>query len=212
MSKKNKKWYVVWEGRTPGIFTDWNQCKVSIDGYPAAKYKSFLKQETAELAYHEGSKNYYGVKLEMPSLSERELKRIGTPIPESICVDGASSGSTGDSEYRGVYTLTKQELFHQGPYADGTNNIVEFLAIVHALAFCKEKKITIPIYSDSKIAIGWVKSKQARSKQEPTERNQPLFALLSRAENWLNTNSYPNKILKWETEAWGENLADFGRK
>jgi ribonuclease HI len=39
-----------------------------------------------------------------------------------------------------------------------------------------------------------------------------VFELIKRAEEWLSTNSYVNHILKWETEQWGENPADFGRK
>ena len=39
-----------------------------------------------------------------------------------------------------------------------------------------------------------------------------LFELIDRAENWLKTNHYSNKILKWDTPLWGEIPADFGRK
>lgn len=212
MSKKQKKYYVVWEGRTPGIFDQWDKCKASIDGYPQAKYKSFINKETAELAYFSDSKEYIGKVIEETSLSAEELKLIGKPIQESIAVDGAWNTASGAIEYRGVYLLNNKELFKQGPFADGTNNIAEFLAIVHALAFCKEKKINLPIYSDSRNAISWVKYKNPRTNQKPTVANKVLFEMLDRAVQWLHTNNYPNQILKWETKAWGENPADFGRK
>jgi hypothetical protein len=36
--------------------------------------------------------------------------------------------------------------------------------------------------------------------------------MIERAEKWLKENRYSNKIVKWETELWGEVPADFGRK
>ena len=42
--------------------------------------------------------------------------------------------------------------------------------------------------------------------------NKEVFVLIQRAINWLNTNSYSTKIVKWETKKWGEIPADFGRK
>ena len=118
-------------------------------------------------------------------------------------VDAAWNTATGDVEYQGIFLATKQRLFLKGPYADGTNNIGEFLAIVHALAFLHQQGSNIPVYSDSRTAIGWVKE---------TSRNAELFDLLDRAETWLQTHKYANPILKWETTVWGENPADFGRK
>jgi ribonuclease HI len=115
-------------------------------------------------------------------------------------------------EYQGVDTKTQKALFSAGPFEDGTVNIAEFLAIVHALAYCKQRGITLPIYSDSRNAIGWVADKQVRTKHTRTETSEKLFQLIDRALAWLNNNEYVNPILKWETRAWGENPADFGRK
>jgi ribonuclease HI len=116
-------------------------------------------------------------------------------------------------EYRGVWTADSRELFHMGPLEEGTNNIGEFLAIVHALAMLKQQdKPHLPIYSDSKTAQGWVKKGICNTKLEATGRNAKIFDLIQRAENWLAVNKITNPILKWETEAWGEIPADFGRK
>jgi ribonuclease HI len=103
-------------------------------------------------------------------------------------------------------------VFKKGPFFDGTNNIGEFLAIVHALALLKKHNSEVPIFSDSKTAISWVKAKKSNTKLDPTGRNAELFELIKRAEDWLKDNTYKNKILKWETKWWGENPADFGRK
>src|SRR5690606_23219034 len=127
-------------------------------------------------------------------------------------VDGAWNTKNGLVEYQGVRTGSREQLFRVGPLEDGTNNIVEFLGIVHALAYCKQRSLTLPIYSDSVNAINWVKDKEVRTKHPRSKNNVKLFELVDRAANWLNENEYENKILKWETKAWGENPADFGRK
>ena len=130
----------------------------------------------------------------------------------SIAVDAASSGNPGIMEYQGVDTRTKKRLFKQGPFPEGTNNIGEFLAIVHGLAFLKERSSDRVLYSDSRTAISWVRKKRCNTKLEPNARNKSLFELIGRAERWLETNSYSTPIVKWETAAWGEIPADFGRK
>ena len=103
-------------------------------------------------------------------------------------------------------------MFHQGPFKQGTNNIGEFLALVHGLAFLKKHNSDRILYSDSRIAMGWVKKKKCNTKLKMTAQNKALFELVERAETWLKTNTYTTQIVKWETKAWGEIPADFGRK
>ncbi len=130
---------------------------------------------------------------------------------EAIAVDAACSGNPGPMEYRGVHLPTGKEIFHFGP-VQGTNNIGEFLAIVHALALLKQKNLTLPIYSDSRTAQIWVKKRKCKTTLERTPRTEALYQLIARAERWLQTNDYANKIIKWDTANWGEVPADFGRK
>ncbi len=213
MKKKAKqKYYVVWAGEEPGIYDSWAKCKQQIDGFTGALYKSFAGLKEAEKAFEASPFLYIGKENKNPALSEAEHKKYGKPLPKSICVDGACAGNPGLAEYRGVDTETGAEFFRQGPFHDGTNNVMEFLAIVHALAFCKQRDLDLPIYSDSRNAINWVKYKNPRTKLKTTAKNQKVFELLDRAVKWLHENDYTNKILKWETKAWGENPADFGRK
>ena len=94
----------------------------------------------------------------------------------------------------------------------GTNNIGEFLAIVHGLALLKQKGFDMPIYSDSATAISWVKQKKCKTKLPRTQETEDLFIVIERAEKWLNENKYTTRIIKWETKKWGEIPADFGRK
>lgn len=212
MAKKKNNFYVVWEGLETGVFDSWKKCQSVTKGYPSAKFKGFLTLDMAKEAFSKSYFDYVGKKIFESDLSKVELLKIGKPLLDTICVDAACSGNPGPTEYRGVYTKTNEQLFIKGPFEDGTNNIGEFLAIVHGLAFLKKKNLNIPIYSDSKIAINWVKYKQCGTSQEITSKNLNLFELIKRAENWLKNNEYKNKILKWETKAWGEIPADFGRK
>jgi ribonuclease HI len=207
-----QKFYVVWKGRETGIFESWDECKKQIHEFPQAEYKSFKTKQLAEEAFRSNSDNFIGKHFFETTLTEDQLKLLGDPIIDSISVDGAWNTASGVVEYQGVYTKTGEVLFRQGPFEDGTNNIVEFLAIVHAIAYCKTKNLNLPIYSDSRNAIGWVRDKQARTHHDKSEKNIKLFELIDRAIKWLNENEFDNQILKWETRAWGENPADFGRK
>jgi len=206
-----KKFYVVWEGKKKGIYTSWNVCKKQIEGFVGAKYKSFALKENAEKAFKGNYADYIGKKDKEITISKEELLRIGKPILNTISVDGACNNK-GDSEYQGVYTDTKTELFKQGPFKGGSNNLMEFLALVHGLAYCKQHKLDLPIYSDSRTAISWVKRKAIKTTIKRTVTNKKIFGLVDRAIIWLKNNNYQNKILKWETKAWGEIPADFGRK
>ncbi len=211
MSKK-KKFYVVWKGRKPGVYDNWNDCKKQIFQYEGAKYKSFLDLASANSAFKGNYIDYVKKDPRKLAFKEKFNPIIGSPIKNSICVDAACSGNPGVLEYRGVDNRNKQEIFRIGPYEQGTVNIGEFLAIVHALALLKKHNSDLPIYSDSKTAMVWVRNKKANTKLTRTKKNEKLFELLERAERWLNQNTYDTKIIKWETKYWGEIPADFGRK
>lgn len=210
MAKKN--FYVVWDGIETGIFDSWEKCKAVTNNYPQAKYKSFQTLEMAQKAFSESYYDYAGKKIFESDLSKDDLLKIGKPILNSISVDAACSGNPGKMEYRGVMTNTKEQLFINGPFEEGTNNIGEFLALVHGISLLKKNNITIPVYSDSRNAIGWIRQKTCKTNLQKNEKNAKLFDLIARAEDWLKNNSFENKILKWETKAWGEIPADFGRK
>jgi len=207
-----KKFYVVWKGRKTGIFESWNDCKEQIHGFAKAQYKSFGSKNAAEEAYSKTYWEFIGKDTSKPEMSEEEKKLYGEPILNSISVDAACSGNPGLMEYQGVETETKKVIFRKGPYKDSTNNIGEFLALVHALAHMKKTKDKRPIYTDSKIAMSWVRDKTTRTELEETENNKDSFNLIKRAIKWLENNEIENVILKWETKVWGEIPADFGRK
>jgi len=211
MKKPKSKFYVVWEGHQSGIFDTWEKCKKQVDGYAAAKYKGFTSLEEAKSAYNSNAWNYIGKTAKAP-VSKIPDSQYGSPLKNAICVDAACSGNPGILEYRGVNMVTGQEIFHRGPFPQGTNNIGEFLAIVTGLAFLKQNAMSLPLYSDSRNAILWIKSKKANTKLVRNAKNKELFDLLDRAIEWLHNNTFETRILKWETKAWGEIPADFGRK
>jgi ribonuclease HI len=209
MKMPGKKYYVVWKGLRTGIFDNWKECEAQIRGIEGAIYKSFPGQEEARRAFSGRWEDYIRKRVSGPRVGN---PRVGNPVLESLSVDAACSGNPGVMEYQGVDTKTGRRLFHKGPFPLGTNNIGEFLGIVHALAYLKKNNSNIPVYSDSRTAIKWVKVKAVKTKLPRNAKTGPLFELLDRAVQWLNTNDYTNKIMKWETEAWGEIPADFGRK
>lgn len=219
-----QKYYVVWHGVEPGIYSSWTDCKLQINGFEGAVYKSFDSRAEAEEAY--ASSPYLYIKKKRTdngapankSLQDVPHERRDTVLPlpaavqaEALAVDAACSGNPGPMEYRAVYLRTGEQIFHLGP-VHGTNNIGEFLAIVHALALLKQKNLPMPVYSDSRNAISWVKQKKCKTKLARDARTEELFRLIERAENWLRTNTYTTPVLKWETGQWGEIPADFGRK
>jgi ribonuclease HI len=130
----------------------------------------------------------------------------------SLSVDASCLGNPGVMEYRGVYTATGEEVFRQGPFPEGTNNIGEFLALVHGLALLKKHGSPMPVYSDSVTARAWVRKKLCKTQLQRSESNRALFELVERAEFWLRQNAYSTPVLIWDTPRWGEIPADFGRK
>jgi ribonuclease HI len=138
------------------------------------------------------------------------------PLPLEVkadawAVDAACSGNPGKMEYQCIDLATGAVVFHYGPVF-GTNNIGEFLAIVHALALMERQGISKTIYSDSYNAILWVSKKKCKTTLERSERTLQLHNIIARAENWLRLHPVTVPIIKWETSKWGEIPADFGRK
>jgi ribonuclease HI len=206
MSKN--KFYTVWKGNTPGVYDTWKECEAQVKGVEGAQYKAFATRQEAENALKQ---NYWQC-IKSQSAKTAKPTTHAAIITDSLAVDAACSGNPGDMEYRGVYVKTGQQIFIQGVYKEATNNIGEFLAIVHGLALLKKQGSNMPIYSDSVTAQAWVKAKKCKTKLEKTPQNALVFERIEAAERWLQNNTYSNPILKWDTPNWGEIPADFGRK
>ena len=205
---KKPKYYVVWKGVQPGVYASWAVAQAQVKGYPGARFQSFETEAEARQAFQQGAPAW------KPAAKPPAKKEKPSPdaiIRDSISVDAACSGNPGKMEYQGVDTRSKIRLFHQA-FPLGTNNIGEFLAIVHALALLQKKGSAMPVYSDSRNAIKWVRAGKCKTTLVRNAKTAPLFELIDRAETWLANNNFDNPLLKWETESWGEIPADFGRK
>lgn len=210
-----KKWYVVWAGHETGVYDNWEDCKIAVDGFPGAKYKSYSSKEEAIEAYRGDPDEQLSL---FRAMAQRQPEVINYEnIPEidtnSIAVDAACSGNPGRVEYQGVDVRTGARLFHVGPMEGGSNNQGEYLALIHALAWLDQRGLhDITVYSDSRTALAWLRNRGARSKIAATPQNARIRELISRADAWIRTHHPRNPVRKWETEKWGEIPADFGRK
>ncbi len=199
-----QKFYVVWRGRKTGIFVTWADCSAQVQAFGGAQFASYETRAEAEQAF---AGPYEAAIKPRPSVA-------GLPpeVAKGYAVDAACNGSPGDLEYQCVKNDTREKIFHQGPFEAGTNNVGEFLAIVHALAHFKRHHIVAPLYSDSRTALAWVRDGKCKTELERSDRNAKLFELIERAERWLHENEFDTPVRKWNTPVWGENPADFGRK
>lgn len=212
MSKKRAAYYVVWSGKAPGIYDSWEECEAQVKGV-AAVYKGFATLAEAEVALKDGADKYIVRKPKKTVGEQLSVAPSATnPIFPALAVDAACSGNPGVMEFRGVIADTGTEVFHRGPFNGGTNNIGEFLAIVLGLAYLKQNNLPWVLYSDSRTALAWLKKKHADTKLEWNSQNEDLFFMLRKAEQWLHDNTWTTQVYKWDTKAWGEIPADFGRK
>lgn len=212
-----QKYYVVWEGKTPGIYSTWNECKAQVDGVANARYKSYESLQEAQTALKAGANKSWGKgKAAAKSGAKAAPKAAGAGAGEidydSISVDVGTRGNPGPVEYKGVDTRTGEILFYVGPIENGTNNLGEFIAIVHGLAYLKQLGSTKTIYTDSRTALSWLKNRKIASTLVRSPSTAKIWEMADRALQWINTNTYENKVVKWNTEEWGEIRADFGRK
>lgn len=216
--------YVVFKGFNPGVYDNWDEVKEQTEGFPGAVFKKYSSSAAATQAY----RNYSGVEdrnellrlisgAAVQTSSKPELITEFPPQnpeidPDAWAVDASCMGNPGIMEYRCVSLLTGEEVFRKGPYTDATNNIGEYLALVHAMALMTQRNEFHNIYSDSRTAMSWWRNRRVKTSLQPTARNQQVFNLLARASVWVNTHNFPCRVMKWDTERWGEIPADFGRK
>lgn len=214
------KYYVVFKGHNPGVYDNWEEVKEQTAGFPGAEFKGYSSSEEASEAY----RNYTGMedKSELFRLISNPNVRAAGSLsgwqnnPEidsdAWAVDASCLGNPGKMEYRGVDLKTGEVIFRVGPFDDATNNVGEYLALVHAMALMAKKGEYHNIYSDSVTALSWWRNRKIKTQLKQTPRNAKVFELLARASVWVNTHQFPGRVIKWQTERWGEIPADFGRK
>ena len=214
------KYYVVFKGHNPGVYDNWEEVKIQTTGFPGALFKGYATSEEASQAY----RNYTGTEdrdelfrlistvAMAPSSGEKNFHDNPEIDHDAWAVDASCLGNPGKMEYRGVDLNTGNVIFQMGPFEDATNNIGEYLALVHAMALMAKKGEYHNIYTDSRTALSWYTKRKVNTRLKQTPRNAKIFELLARASVWVNTHNFPAKVMKWQTERWGEIPADYGRK
>lgn len=223
----SKRFYVVFEGHNPGVYDDFNDAMEQVDGYQGSVIKSYASSAEAAQAWRAKESRQDSRELGALLVNATEHSRQSAPLPKGSAsdyfsfpeidldgwaVDASCQGNPGVMEYRGVELMSGRELFRVGPFKKGTNNIGEFLAIVHALALMAQRGETHTIYSDSVSGMAWVRNKKVKTALKRDAGTEPVFRMMERALAWLHTHQYSARILKWDTDRWGEVPADFGRK
>ncbi len=157
-----KKFYVVWEGRKTGIFTDWDTCKKQVYGFPGAKYKSFSTRAEAEIAFAKapagGGKKKAAKKkgTSRGSLSNKDVQALLVDV--KIFTDGGCEPNPGQAGSGiSIYRDNRVEELWYGLYdLCGTNNTAELNALYQALILARgelEAGDTVAILCDSKYSI-----------------------------------------------------------
>lgn len=224
----DKRFYAVFAGRQPGVYDDFNDAMEQVDGFEGAVFKSYDSPQEAAEAFRrfESRSDSRQIGALLMNATEhqatpRKPDRIETKtdyfaFPEidlnGWAVDASCMGNPGVMEYRGVELMTGRELFRVGPFKKGTNNIGEFLAIVHALALMAQRGEKHTVYSDSVSGMAWVRNRKVKTQLKRDAATEPVFRMMERALVWLNTHRYDVPIRKWDTDRWGEVPADFDRK
>ncbi len=125
-----------------------------------------------------------------------------------IAVDAWCQNNPGKGGWRGVDLETGKVLF-EAKCDMTTNNIGEFLAIIHAILWKTKNGDVRTIYTDSMTALSWVKHKKCKTKLDMSALPK-LSRSIKRGEALLSSQDV--NIEKWLTKLWGEIPADFGRK
>lgn len=217
------KYYVVFRGHNPGVYDTWDEAKEQTHGFPGALFKSYSTSGEATEAYRNftGTEDREELMRLISANTNTSLEATQSPQgwknnPEidsdAWAVDASCLKNPGRMEYRCVDLKSGEVIFNMGPFEDATNNIGEYLALVHAMALMAKKGEYHNIYSDSRTAMSWWRNHRVNTKLQPTPRNGKIFELLARASVWVNTHQFPGKVMKWQTERWGEIPADYGRK
>lgn len=150
-----KKFYAVKKGRSTGIFTTWEACKASVNGYSGAQYKSFSTVEEAEI-YLKGETAL------QPDTSEEESC--------TAYVDGSFDQAKKAYSYGCIllYQGRKIEMskaFQGGEDISMRNVAGELEGAMAAMNFCEKQNIKIlHLYYDYQGIESWAKGEWKRNK------------------------------------------------
>lgn len=189
-----QKWYVVWHGHEPGIYTTWAECQRQTKGVSGAKFKSFPSQAEAQAAYANGGRSSSPGHASAPKAkrtSNGSTPKAGVTLPPvavEIFCDGACEPNPGPAgSGLAVYRQGRLDALYYGRYTEqGTNNTAELHALHEALKLAQEAIAageSVRIRADSKYAIqcistwaaGWKKRGWKRPNGDPV-KNPDIIA------------------------------------
>lgn len=183
-----KKFYAVKKGKTVGIFSNWDDCKVSVDGFPGASYKGFATLEEAKAFMGDENATVIGssmgstgkagavngaemkVKLDTTGLPARDAKQL------LAYVDGSYEDSIKKYAFGCVFIMPNGEIYTE--YGNGDNpqslqhrNVTgEMLGAMYAVRFAMANGFdSIEIRYDYEGIEKWVTGAW-RSKTELTQK------------------------------------------
>lgn len=151
-----KKYYVVWVGKTPGIYSTWPEAERQIKGFPGAKFKSFPTLALAEEAYAQDKpatvRKPASPRAKVAATGKRSIADI------EIYCDGACDPNPGQAGTGiAIYKSGALDQLWYGLYNPaGTNNTAELLGLYHALVFANRfiaSGHSVAILCDSRYAI-----------------------------------------------------------
>ncbi|NKF50755.1 ribonuclease HI [Shewanella sp. WXL01] len=163
-----KKFYVVWQGRKPGIYDNWNEAKAQVDKFAGAKYKSFPSFAEAKAAFGQAADKSIGQasKTVKPSaakpkagVSEHQVVLGQYDVvlyTDGGCDPNPGQAGSGVAEYQsGVLTNLWYGLYNP----NGTNNTAELNALTQALQMAQQASAqgkSVKIFSDSQYSINCI--------------------------------------------------------
>lgn len=200
-----KKFYVVWKGRSTGIFTDWDTCKKQVDAFAGAKYKSFKTRDDAEAAF---AGNATTASSPVKKKSSTQTVKTYTadeidamPLDTKIFTDGGCEPNPGKAGSGvAVYRNNVVEELWFGLYnPSGTNNTAELNALHQALMMAKsdvDRYKSVAIFCDSKYSIQcvtqWAANWQKKGWKKPSgeiknlELIKEMFALYQQLKDEIH--------------------------
>ena len=161
---KPKKFYAVQKGLVPGVYSSWEACKSNVEGFPGARYKSFLIEEEAQ-AYVEGREfDVKTQKYEKANVEEDELAGV------VAYVDGSYDEETKMYAYGIVIINQGQEVHLSGKGNDAEmasmHNVAgEIMGSMEAMTWAKDNGIAeITICHDYSGIAEWALGNWKRNK------------------------------------------------
>ena len=184
-----KRYYVVFVGTKPGIYTSMVACREQVRGHKDRKFISYRTLAEAEAAFNDyNNGTLYG-----------EYSVVETA--EEHAVSGIHIRSTYDEQLenwqsQAVSIETGKVIASIDPMPYATKNLTEFIAVVAALRYCKNRALTDTIYINSIIVLNWIFNKKKDHFIPHHQKNKELYSAIEAAESWLNENTYDSRVCK----------------